>query len=204
MSRAFRGSKSVILTLLVLAGIPSCRGEAAPTVAPLHKVVVLPFSIEPSPVQGSSDPRDGQKLMVLLAEEAASKAAQTMVSEGLAGIVERPPSPEEPEGRLTLRGAVRMPVSLPSDLHELRDDVQRGPLASATVMLLDADGKILREGKADLDWREVRWRKWPLRRYRPPEEVLMDAVDGVVTRAVRHLGEAGAPTTGRAPGAAGS
>lgn len=198
MNRKFRCPRLLILAALVLAGVPSCRGDAASAKAPQPKAVVLPFTIEPLSLQGGPEPSGGQKLMALLAEKAASSAAQTMVSEGLAETVERSASSEAPTGQLTLRGTVRLPVRLPPDLHELRDDVQRGgPLATAAVVLLDADGKVMREAKAELDWREVHWRERSFRlgRDRSAEEVLFDAVEEVVRRAVQHLGQGVSPSS---------
>ncbi|MES1241215.1 MAG: hypothetical protein ABUT39_06305 [Acidobacteriota bacterium] len=107
----------------------------------------------------------------------------------LAESVERVASVEAARGKTVVTGTVRMPVSLPPQVKGLAADSRKGPLASATVRLLDADGNTLREAEAVLTWREARWLEGAprFRRSRRVEAVLADAVDEVVERAVLRL-----------------
>lgn len=160
---------------------PAKRGAVYP------KVVLVPFTVEPQPVNGESDQNNAGRVH-LLAEEASASATRALLGH-LAETVERTASPDSAQGQVLVTGTVRLPVSLPPRVRGLAADSRNGTLAVATVRLQGADGTMIRETEARLTWREARWLEGAPRfkRNRRVDAVLADAVKEVVERAVSRL-----------------
>ena len=148
------------------------------------------LTIEPQPVERLPRPALSDDFARILAEDATSQAERSLLNMQLTGSVVR--KAETGAQRLPrLVGAVRIPVSLPPDLHGLKAARQKGDLATATVQLLDAEGRVLATGTAAVEWNDVRWlRGAKYRRSRPVYEVLAEAarksVDLAIEQVVAH------------------
>ena len=158
--------------------------------APLPRLVLLPFTIEPQPVEGAPSRSDSKGFAQILATEATSAAEQALIKHHVASSVERAAPGARDAGALQVTGVVRIPVTLPEDLRGLRADKQRGPLVVAVVHLQGSDGKAVQKGEAILTWRDAKWLEGAprSRRNRPAEAVLREAVREAVEIAVDHLG----------------
>lgn len=180
-------SSMVILTAAMTFG---CATQAAPRREALYpKVLVGPFTIESQPLPGGKDRPMPEVFPTLLANEAAASAERSLVRGHLAAVVERKPARNAAVGEAVITGTVRLPTSLPPGLHGLHADAQKGALATATLKLVSADGKILQQAEATFSWRDARWLTGPpkSRRVRPVETVLVEAVREVVARAAELL-----------------
>lgn len=180
-------SSMVILTAAMTLG---CATQAAPRREALYpKVLVGLFTIESQPLPGGKDRPMPEVFPTLLANEAAASAERSLVRGHLAAIVEPKLARNPAAGEAVITGTVRLPTSLPPGLHGLRADAQKGVLATATVKLVSAEGKVLQQAEATLSWWDARWLTGPpkSRRVRPVETVLVEAVREVVERAAERL-----------------
>jgi len=153
------------------------RADAPP------KVRVARIILEPQSLEAATPRPDQDDVLRRLTDEAARQAERSLVRHHLAETA------ETMEGKgPTLTGVVRLPVVLPRDVYGLNAASRKGSLATATLRISGADGTILKEGTASIDWDDVRWlRGARRRRNRTPDEVLSDAVRKVVDRAVTRL-----------------
>ena len=158
--------------------------------APLPRLVLLPFTIEPLPLEGAPSRSDPAGFAQILATEATSAAEQALIEHHVASAVERAAPGARDAGALQVTGVVKIPVTLPGDLIGLRADKQRGPLVVAVVHLLGPDGKAVQKGEAILTWRDAKWLEGAprFRRNLPAEAVLREAVREAVEIAVDNLG----------------
>jgi len=163
---------------------------AAPQAPPFAIVAVVPFVVEPLPFPGAPNRPDQDQRVRRLAEEASARAARSLVCQQIAGSVERVPSRDAAAVQVLVAGTVRLPVSLPPDLHGLRAQMRHGPFVSATVVMQRADGTILAREEAPLNWGDIRWAYGAkFRRFRPLDDILDDFVRKVVDRAIKRLRE---------------
>lgn len=186
-------SRSFLLSLAALAlTLAACTAPKQPPrePAPLPRLVLLPFTIEPQPLEGLPSRSDAGAFAQILAEEATSAAEQALIEHHVASTVERAAPGAKNTGALRVTGVVRIPVSLPEDLTGLRADRQRGPFAVAVVHLLGPDGQAVKEADAILTWRDAQWLEGAprYRGNRPAATVLREAVREAVETAIDHLG----------------
>ena len=125
----------------------------------------------------------------MLADWATSEAEKSLLRRRVAASVQGTGAGGG-EKQVRLSGEVIMPVSLPPNLKGLAASGSDGSLATATVRLVDQEGRTLGEGTASVDWNDVRWLRgaW-YKRPRPVNQALSDAARKAVDLAVRHLGQ---------------
>lgn len=176
------------LALSLSACLATKQPEREP--APLPRLVLHPFAIEPQPLEGAPSRSDSAGFAQILATEATSAAEQALIKHHVASTVERAAPGVRDAGALQVTGVVKIPVTLPGDLIGLRADKQRGPLVVAVVHLLGPDGKAVQKGEAILTWRDAEWLEGGprFRRNRPAATVLREAIREAVEIAVDHLG----------------
>ena len=185
--------KTVVLVLAVLgsacagSGLGMTRAGLRTREPRLPAVAVNRFTVVAQPVGRAQVPTAGQNLSWLLAESATSEAEKSLLSRRVASSVQRPAAgggDKQPR----LSGEVVMPVSLPPHLKGLAAAGLDGSLATASVRLVDEEGRTLGEGTASVDWDDVRWlRGAKYKRSRPVSEALADAARRAVDLAVRQL-----------------
>ena len=138
------------------------------------------FTVEPQPIEGLAVPAGRETFVQLLANAATDQAARSLAQQGVAGAA--------PAGRFTVKGSVRMIVSLPPDVYGLAAARRNGTLATARVQLLDASGNVLAVREAGVAWSDVRWlTRGRYRQNRPVAEVLLEGARLSVDRAVGDL-----------------
>lgn len=138
---------------------------------------IADFTIEP---QGAAVPAGREMFVQLLASAATDQAARSLARKG-ATI---------PAGQLTVKGSVRMAVSLPPGVRGLAAARRKGSLATASVQLVDQSGNVVAAREASIAWSGVRWlagARHGYRHSRSIEEVLLDGVRLSVDRAVEDL-----------------
>lgn len=189
MTRANRLHVAVLAAISLLLRADRTAMGAGPRPPAFAKVVVAPFVVQPQPFPGALERPEGGELERRLAEEAASRAARSLVRQRIASVAERVPSREAAaEGTVVVTDPVRLPLALPPDVRGLRAAFRPGIFAIAEVTMRRADGTFLAREQATLKWDEVRWtRGGKVRRARPLDDVLQDAVRKVVDRAVKRL-----------------
>ena len=178
------------LVVLLLAALASaCLGltQAGTRAGPrLQAVGVDRFTVVAQPAGQATG---GENLSWMLAEWATAEAEKSLIQRRVAASVQRPPAgggKKQPR----LSGEVVMPVSLPPHLKGLSAAGSDGSLATASVRLVDEEGRPLAEGTASVDWDDVRWLKGAKhRRPRPVNEALAEAARKAVDLAVRQLEE---------------
>lgn len=157
--------------------------------APLPKLVLVPFTIDPEPVDGVLAAEDGT-FSRLLAEEATSTARRALIERRVGSSVDLSSQKEVADTEaLRVTGVVRVPVALPEELIGLRADQRPGPLVIANVRLINVDGTVIREAEGILTWRDARWLEGGSnrRKSRPVQTVLQEVVREAVNIAIRHL-----------------
>jgi hypothetical protein len=186
---AVRPGLITLLAIVIAACLSGTEAGAKPRVLqPLFSTLaVAGLTIEPQTVDRFPKPALNEDSAQILAEGATRQAERSLLRFRIAASVVREKPGAQPLPRLA--GVVRMPVSLPSGLHGLKAARQKGDLATATVEILDAEGRILATGTAAVAWNDVRWlRGGPrYRRSRPVYEVLAEAARKSVDLAVEHV-----------------
>jgi hypothetical protein len=190
------GPWSVEILMPLFQGPASARPRdsavlgAAPQAPPFAIVAVVPIVVEPQSFPGAPIRPDQDQRVRRLAEEASARAARSLVCQQIAGSVERAPSRDAVSAAVLVAGTVRLPVSLPPDLHGLRAQMRHGPFVTATVVIQRADGTILAREETPLNWGDIRWAYGAkFRRLRPLDDILDDFVRKVVDRAIKRLRE---------------
>lgn len=185
----YRSAVAIFISACLGAAEIGANPRAPNPESQFSRVAVAGLTIEPQPVD-LSRPALSDDFAQILAEGATSQAERSLLRSRIAGSVVREKLRAQRLPRLV--GAVRIPVSLPPDLHGLKAARQKGDLAIATVQLLDVDGRVLATGTAAVEWNDVRWlRGAKYRRSRPVREVLAAAVRKSVELAIERLASRG-------------
>ena len=191
MKRSF--GKTVVLVLAVLGSACAGSGQGMTRTGlrarepRLPVVAVDRFTVVAQPVGRAQVPTAGQDLSWMLAESATSEAEKSLLQRRVAASIQRTVA-RNGEKQARLSGEVIMPVSLPPNLKGLSAAGSDGSLATATVRLVDQEGRTLGEGTSSVAWDEVRWLTGTkYRRPRPATEALADAARKAVDLAVRQL-----------------
>lgn len=184
---------AIVLFVSVLAS--ACLGSGGGTIRTgppareprLPAVAVDRFSIVAQPAGHAQVQAGDEDLSWILAEWATSEAEKSVLQRQVATSVQRTAAGGG-EGKPRLSGQVVMPVSLPPHLKGLSAAGSGGSLATASVRLVDGEGRTLGEGTASVDWDGVRWLTGArYRRPRPVNQALVDAARKAVDLAVRDL-----------------
>ena len=185
--------KTVALLLAVLGSACAGSGQGTTRAGPrareprLPAVAVDRFTVVAQPLGRAQHPAAGQDLSWMLAESATSEAEKSLLQRRVAASIQRTVA-RNGEKQARLSGEVIMPVSLPPNLKGLSAAGSDGSLATATVRLVDQEGRTLGEGTASVDWNDVRWlRGARYRRPRPVNQALSDAARKAVDLAIRQL-----------------
>lgn len=193
MKSLFRTAVALLLTVLGAGCAGS--GQGVTRVGPRAReprfpaVAVDRFTVVAQPLGRAQLPAAGQDLSWMLAESATAEAEKSLLSRSVAASVQRTVA-RSGEKQARLSGEVIMPVSLPPHLKGLSAAGSDGSLATASVRLVDAEGRTLGEGTARVGWDDVRWlRGAKHKRPRPVNEALSDAARKAVDLAVRQLGQ---------------
>lgn len=148
--------QTVVLLLAVLgsacAGFGLDMNRAGPRAreARFPAVAVDRFTVVAQPLGRAQLPAAGQDLSWMLADWATSEAEKSLLQRRVAASVQRTVAGGG-EKQARLSGEVIMPVSLPPNLKGLAAAGSDGSLATATVRLVDQEGRTLGEGTASVD-----------------------------------------------------
>lgn len=185
---AVRPGLITLLAIVIAACLSGTEAGAKPRVPQprFSTLAVAGLTIEPQTVDRLPRSAFSEDLALILAEDATSQAARSLLRSQIAASVVREKPGAQPLPRLA--GVVLMPVSLPPGLHGLKAARHKGDLAIATVELLDAEGRVLATGTAAVAWNDVRWlRGARYRRVRPVYEVLAEAARKSVDLAIEQV-----------------
>jgi len=173
------------VSLSLLIGL-TAAGNTTPARRPLfERVALAPITIEPEPHPKTTGWHAAAEDLQRLGREATARAERTLLQQGIARHVERV-SAATPVSLPRVSGVVRLPVALPPEATGAQATFRRGDFAIATVELVLPTTS--RTERATLGWRDVRWlRGVRIRRARPLDTVLTDAVRKAVDHAVKRL-----------------
>ena len=178
-SNRLRWLYSGVLTLALAA--PAMAGPRPQD--PIYEIIAVPeATVNAVPMDGSEVDDEPQWLRQLLVGQATATGRRAAIERKLAGIVE-----VAPDG-YRLQIEVSMPIALPSDVVGSKAAFRKGELVVARMQLLAEQGVPLVLAEATVRWRQVRWTTgYRVRRARPREAALLDAVELSVNRAMRRL-----------------
>ena len=171
------------LGLLTLTIASSVTG-APPARNPIHEIVAIPeATVNAVVVDGEEPDDDDEWRRELLIGQATATGRRAAIERKLCQVVEA-----EADGYL-LQIKVDVPIALPPGVVGSNAAFRNGVLAVARLQLRDKTGALLADVEATVRWGQVRWTSGghKVRRARPPEAALIDAVEAAVNQAMRRL-----------------
>lgn len=167
--------------------------------APAGRIRVSAIRIQDTCRESAVHPEAGTDLEKSLSREGSARAARTALRSGLARESAVDSGSTLASDGAVLSGTVSLPLHLPPGVRGRRAWFRPGEFVEAKVTLQQPDGS-MRTAEAHLRWRDVWWTTGAkVRRARPTEDVLRDAVRKAVDAAVKRL-RAEHPSRGRFDG----
>lgn len=169
---------------IYMLAIAATATASPPPKHPIYESIAVPEAIVNTvPVNGADPDNEQEWLRALLVGQATATGRRASIERKLCQVVK-----VEADG-YQLQIEVDVPIALPSGIVGSKAAFRKGTLAVARLQLLDEHGDLRADVEATVRWSQVRWTTGghKVRRARPPEAALIDAVDAAVGQAVRRL-----------------
>jgi hypothetical protein len=169
------------VSTLAIAGAATA---GPPPKHPIYESIAVPeATVNAVPVSGAEPDNEQEWLRQLLVGQATATGRRASIDRKLCRVVEA-----EADG-YQLQIEIDVPTALPPGVMGSRAAFRKGTLAKARLQLLDEHGLLRADVEATVRWGQVRWTAGghKVRRARPREAALIDAVEAAVNQAVRRL-----------------
>lgn len=169
------------VSTLLIAGAATA---SPPPKHPIFETIAVPVAtVNAVPLNGTEPDNEQEWLRELLAGQATATGRRASIERKLCRVV------ETTAVGYRLQIEVEVPIGLPPGLVGSEAAFRKGTLAKAQLHLLDEHGVRRAGAEATVRWGQVRWTSGgpKMRRPRPREAALIDAVEAAVDQAVRRM-----------------